>query len=348
MANRVYVVHEYGAPSHFYALDHLLAAHGIPSASYELNLLGQAKEAVKTRSMRPFLRMWRNLGFLLSLPFRKPAKVVLGLAPYDRSLVLLRPWLKRHHVFYFTSYPCWDGSRQVHRSGPRTVAAWRDFLRQDVDHVFAVSEKTKTELVRNGLASPSGVTVVGHSYVARPMAPAVHPKDNQFITVGSLDSRKGIEELLACFAARPDAQLTILGKGPLEGRVKEAEAACPNIHYGGYVADQNKLFEIYRKHSFFVLNSKRTPEWEELFGMVLVEASACGLVPLAPDHAGPCEILRNEENGILFAEGNVSAAVDECLGWNDERYGRIRAAAMENGDRFFVENVANRWTKVLE
>ena len=348
MKDSVYVVHEYGAPSHFYALEHLLRSHGIQSAYYELNLLGQAKKALKTFSARSFFRFWRNFGFLCRLPFLKPGKVVLGLAPYDRSLVMLRPWLKRHQVFYFTSYTCWDGTRQVHRSGPRTVAAWKDFLRLDVRHIFAVSEKTRTELIRNGLASPSRVTVVGHSYVVRPKAPAVCKKTNQFITAGSLDSRKGIEELLDCFSTRPEAHLTILGKGPLEGLVKGFEVACPNIHYAGYIADQDVLFDIYQKHSFFVLNSKRTPEWEELFGMVLIEASACGLVPLAPDHSGPCEILRNGENGILFEEGSVSSAVDECLGWGDERYGQIRSAAMENGRRFFVDDVANCWEKVLE
>ena len=348
MASRVYIVHEYGAPSHFYALDHLLATHGIPSSQYELNILGQAKEAVKTHSVRPFLRMWRNIGFILSLPFLRPVKVVLGLAPYDRGLVLLRPFLKRHQVYYFTSFTCWDGSRQVHRSGPRSVAVWQDFLRQDVDHIFAVSDKTRTELIRNGLASPSRVTVVGHSYVARPMASATHKPDKMFITVCSLESRKGIEELLSCFSARPDAHLTILGKGPLEGLVKKAEAACPNIRYAGFVTDQDVLFDIYRKHSFFILNSKRTPEWEEFFGMVLIEASACGLVPLAPDHAGPREILRNGVNGILFEEGNVSSTVDECLGWSEERYAGIRNASIENGGRYSAENVAKRWEKVLE
>ena len=346
--NKVYIVHEYGAPSHFYALDHLLASHGIPSAKYELNLLGKGKEAVKTRSFRPFLRMLRNLGFLLSLPFLKPAKLVLGLAPYDRSLVLLRPFLRRHQVYYFTSYTCWDGSRQVHRSGPRTVAAWRDFLRQEVAHIFAVSERTRTELIRNGLASESRVTVVGHSYVTRPEITPGHKKDNRFIMAGSLDSRKGIEELLACFAARPDAQLTILGKGPLKGMVKKAEDTCPNIHYAGYIANQDVLFETYRKHSFFVLNSKRSSEWEELFGMVLIEASACGLVPVAPDHTGPCEIIRDEENGILFEEGKLSSVVDDCLSWSEEQYEKVRAAALENGGRFYVDRIAGRWTKVLE
>ena len=348
MTNKVYIVHEYGAPSHFYALEYLLASQRIQSAYYELNIWGQVKKVVKTFSARCFLRLCRNLGFLFSLPFLKPAKVVLGLAPYDRRLVRLRPWLKRHQVFYFTSYTCWDGTRQVHRSGPRTVSAWRAFLQHGVDHVFAVSEKTRKELIRNGLASPSRVTVVGHSYVARPMAPDTCKRNNLFVTAGALDSRKGIEELLACFAARPDAHLTILGKGPLERLVKEYEAACPNIHYAGYVSDQNELFNVYRKHSFFVLNSKRTPDWEELFGMVLIEASACGLVPLAPHHVGPCEILQDGENGILFAEGNVSSAVDACMGWSEEQYGRLRASAIKNGERFFVDNMANRWVKVLE
>ena len=346
--NKVYIVHEYGAPSHFYALDYLLDSRGIPSAKYELNLLGQAKEAVKTLSFRPLLRMLRNLGFLLSLPFLKPAKVVLGLAPYDRSLVLLRPFLRRHQVFYFTSYTCWDGSRQVHRSDPRTVAAWRDFLRQDVAHIFAVSEKTRTELIRNALASASSVSVVGHSYITRPEITLGHRKENRFIMAGNLQAIKGIEELLACFAARPDAYLTIVGKGPLEGKVREAESAYPNIRYAGFISDQQVLFRLYMEHSFFLLNSKRIGGSEELFGMVLLEASACGLVPLAADHSGPCEIIRNGVNGIIFPEGELASAVDRCMAWSDAQYGQFRAAALENGRKYYVENMADRWEKVLE
>lgn len=346
--NKVYIVHEYGAPSHFYALDHLLASHGIPSAKYELNLLGQGKEAVKKCSFRPLLRMLRNLGFLLSLPFLKPARVVLGLAPYDRSLVLLRPFLRRHQVYYFTSYTCWDGSRQVHRSGPRTVAAWRDFLRRDVAHVFAVSEKTRTELIRNGLAMDSDVTVVGHSYVTRPEITPGHRKDNRFIMAGNLQAIKGIEELLDCFAARPDAYLTLVGKGPLEGKVREAESAYPNIRYAGFISDQQVLFRLYMEHSFFLLNSKRIGGSEELFGMVLLEASACGLVPLASDHPGPCEIIRDGVNGIIFPEGELASAVDRCMAWSDEQYDQFRAAALENGRKYYVENMAGRWAKVLE
>lgn len=345
---KVYIVHEYGAPSHFYALDHLLASHDIPSSKYELNLLGQAKEVVKTFSSRSFLRMLRNLGFILSLPFLKPAKVVLGLAPYDRSLTMLRPFLKRHQVYYFTSYTCWDGSRQVHRSGPHTRSVWQAFLRNDAAHIFAVSEKTRTELIRNGLTTSSNVTVVGHSYITRPEITPVHRKDNRFIMVGGLQANKGIEELLACFAARPNAYLTVVGKGPLEKKVREAESAYPNIRYAGFISDQQVLFRLYMEHSFILLNSKRMDGWEELFGMVLIEASACGLVPLAADHSGPCEIIRNGVNGIIFPEGGLTSAVEGCMAWSDEEYDQFRAAALENGRKYYVENMAGRWAKVLE
>ena len=345
---KVYIVHEYGAPSHFYALDHLLASHDIPSSKYELNLLGQAKEVVKTFSSRSFLRMLRNLGFILSLPFLKPAKVVLGLAPYDRSLTMLRPFLKRHQVYYFTSYTCWDGSRQVHRSGSHTRSVWQAFLRNDAAHIFAVSEKTRTELIRNGLATSSNVTVVGHSYITRPEITPVHRKDNRFIMVGGLQANKGIEELLACFAARPNAYLTVVGKGPLEKKVREAESAYPNIRYAGFISDQQVLFRLYMEHSFILLNSKRMDGWEELFGMVLIEASACGLVPLAADHSSPCEIIRNGVNGIIFPEGGLTSAVEGCMAWSDAEYDQFRAAALENGRKYHVENMAGRWARVLE
>lgn len=346
--DKVYVIHEYGAPTHFYALDCLLQSKGIPSVKYELNVFGQLKKAVKKLSFRSFLRMWRNIGFLLSLPFLKPSKIIIGLAPYHWSLVLLFPLLKRHQVFYFTSFICWDGSRQVHHAGPSIVALWRSFLMHQVAHVFAVSQRSRKELIRNGLSSESGVTVVGHSYITQPEVPKYHRKDNRFIYVGDLKPIKGIEELLACFLERPDLHLTIIGKGPLEEQVKKVEASCPNIHYVGYITDQQVLFRHYMDHSFFILNSKRTVNSEELFGMVLIEASACGLVPLAADHSGPREILSNGDNGILFEEGKLSSVIDQCMEWSEERYDRIRTAAIENGRRYYVDKMASRWSRVLK
>ena len=346
--DKIYIIHEYGAPTHFYALDCLLRSKGIHSVKYELNIYGQMKKAVKKLSFRSFLRMWHNIGFLLSLPFLKPSKVVLGLAPYHWCLVPLLPFLKRHKVFYFTSFICWDGSRQVHHAGPRIVGLWHDFLIHHVAHIFAVSQRSRSELIRNGLSSESGVTVVGHSYITRPEVSKCHRKDNRFIYVGDLKPIKGIEELLACFRARPDAHLTIIGKGPLEDYVKGVESSCPNIHYVGYISDQQVLFRHYMDHSFFILNSKRTANSEELFGMVLIEASACGLVPLSANHSGPKEIISNDVNGILFEEGKLSSAIDECMTWSEERYERIRTAAIENGRQYYVDKMASRWSSVLE
>ena len=344
----VHIIHEYGAPSHFYGLDRLLAENGVSSDKHELNLWGQAKRVVKTGYPKVFGQLLGNLGFLLSLPFLQPSKVVLGIAPYNPVLRVLMPFLKRHRVYYFTSYTCWDGSRQVHRGGPRTRAAWRTFLKEHVSHVFAVSETSATELVRNGLAEKERVSVVGHSYRVRPEPAPFRRKDNRFITVANLEPHKGIGELIACFEARPEADLTIVGKGSLEKAVREAAARCPNIHYEGYIADQQVLFDYYRKASFFILNSRRRENWEELFGMALIEASACGAVPLASDHSGPREILRNPDSGVLFPEGNVAQAVDACLRWSDETYNRVRTEAIRNGSRYHVSAIAPRWARILE
>ena len=292
--------------------------------------------------------MFHNLGFLLSLPFLKPAKVVLGLAPWHWSLVLLLPFLRRHQVYYFTSYICWDGSRQVHRGGPLAKAAWREFLMHCTTHVFAVSERSKSELVRCGWAAASDVTVVGHSYITQPGPSPSRPKENRFIVVGDLKPIKGIGEILACFASRPGAELTVIGRGEQEALVKEAAAVCPNIRFAGYISDQEALFREYMAHSFLILNCKRIGPSEELFGMVLIEASACGLVPLAADHSGPREILRDGAAGVVFKEGELASAVDTCMGWSDGKYQAVRSSAIENGRRFYVENVAERWKKVLE
>ena len=114
------------------------------------------------------------------------------------------------------------------------------------------------------------------------------------IYVGRLVENKGIKELLS-LNKNLDKELfslKIVGDGPLKNIVQEASRAYSNIDYVGYVKSKRKLFNLYCQSDIQLLFSKKTLDntWEELFGIVIIEAMYCGVPTIATSHVGPKSI----------------------------------------------------------
>lgn len=104
----------------------------------------------------------------------------------------------------------------------------------------------------------------------------------------------------------------------------------------------------YQKSAYFILNSKRTKEWEELFGQVLIESMSCGCVPIAVEHSGPKEIIKHNVNGFLFKEGELSLMLDIVHDIDCMAYSQIRNAALHRGHEFKSSNIAKYWKPIIE
>lgn len=340
----IYVLHEYGAPSHYNALVELGLKHNfkIKFRIFSLNHILQS--IVKFNFKIAII----NLAFLLSLPFRKRLNIVLGIAPFNPKLSTLLKLLHNHNIFYHTSYTHWDGSLVAHKPRtPKDINLWRDFTKHTARHIFAVSEKTKQELVNNNFATCDKITVVNHSYTI-PIIPIPKSKNNTFIYVGRLTENKGISEILNFFASTTHANLIIAGKGEKINLVKEFDKHYNNIKYVGYVNGLTNLLPFYGQADFVIMNSHRSSSWEELFGISIIEGMACGCVPLATDHSGPREIIKNGINGFITFEGNMPNLLSQMISLKDEEYQKIKTNAINTGQSFHCNIIANRWLPILK
>ena len=345
----IIVLHEYGAPTHYHALKYLAEQNGykVKYFTFQTILSGRLYKRLKYCIRHP-LQSLSEILFLCTLPIVKKKKIVIGIAPFNNNLPLLMWLMKKHEVYYHTSYSCWDGSRYSHAPQNDVILRkWKYFTHYYVHHIFAVSEWTKKGLVNNGYANEENISVVNHSFTKLVEVDVNRKKAQNFICVSLLIESKGIPQLLEYFAQHPNANITLVGKGELEEKVKEYSKNFSNILYKGYIKGSENIIPIYKENSFLILNSQRTTNWEELFGMVIIEGMACGCVPITTDHPGPKEIIENGVDGIICEEGRISEGINYALNMPNEVYSKMKYAALKKGRGYYYKNVAKKWDSIL-
>ena len=140
---------------------------------------------------------------------------------------------------------------------------------------------------------------------------------------------KRLDIALAAVAALEDDQvhLVIAGGGELE-REFRAQAASAGIgervHFLGRVP-HSELPGVLRACDLFLL----TTEPPESFGIVLIEAMACGLPTVATEYPGVRAVVDDGETGILVepdSPATVADAIRQLIAAGAEGRGRIGAA----------------------
>ena len=123
-------------------------------------------------------------------------------------------------------------------------------------------------------------------------------KQLKVLFVGRVLPEKGILDILKLSEEFKDINFTFVGDGNLSSRIKNC--GLNNVEYKGFIYDKKELSKVYRQADIFISNSYSTENWEELFGIVIIEAMASGLAVIATDCVGPKEIIQNGENGFLI------------------------------------------------
>lgn len=128
--------------------------------------------------------------------------------------------------------------------------------------------------------------------------------DWRILYVGRLELLKGLRTLAeAMRRLPPGASLEVVGRGDpgLLALVKEiigAPRGSERVRFSS--CRRSDLVQRYRKADVLVFPS----EWDEPFGLVPLEAMACGLPVVATGTGGSSEYLRDGQNCLLFPPGD--------------------------------------------
>ena len=134
--------------------------------------------------------------------------------------------------------------------------------------------------------------------------------EKRVIVVARYSHEKGIDLLLQAWAEIEkqctDWRLDVFGEGdtaPFEQLIDELTIDRNRCKLNGRI---NEIEQEYMKSSIAVCSSRF-----EGFGLVIVEAMACGLPVVSFDCLwGPHEIITNGENGLLVENGNIIKMAD--------------------------------------
>lgn len=138
-------------------------------------------------------------------------------------------------------------------------------------------------------------------------------RDDFFLTASRMVPYKRVPLIVEAFAAMPDKQLVVIGDGPDMARVRDM--ATPNVQVLGYQGTEVLIEHMQRARAFVFAA-------EEDFGIVPVEAQACGTPVIALGRGGARETVVDSADpatrtGVFFARQTVEDIVRAVCRFED-------------------------------
>ena len=161
-------------------------------------------------------------------------------------------------------------------------------------------------------------------------------KDDYYLAASRLVPYKRIDLIVEAFTHMPDKKLKVIGDGPDMSKIKNIAKNAPNIEILGYQSNEAMVTHM-QKAKAFVFAA------EEDFGIVPVEAQACGTPVIAYGKGGCLETVRNGVTGMHFQEqtsASIQAAVNRFETLSDNlNVEDIRANAERFSNTTFRKNI---------
>jgi glycosyltransferase involved in cell wall biosynthesis len=196
------------------------------------------------------------------------------------------------------------------------------------DAVICASSFTKHSLAAAGSNAPAHVVGYGVDldlFSARTTAPVAKPLTVGF--VGALSQRKGARYLLGAMAALPkgSAKLIIYTRASVDRDLIRGFESV-DIEIRGGLSDTELAADMKR------CDLVALPSIAEGFGLVILEAMACGVPVLCTTSTGGADFIVHRQNGLLIEPGSTEAIQRElewALTHRDELFQMGQAARLE-------------------
>lgn len=160
-------------------------------------------------------------------------------------------------------------------------------------------------------------------------------KESYVLSVGRLSKFKNFDILILAFSKIKNKEflLYIIGNGEEKNNLQNLAKKLRienRVRFFSDISDR-EIVDLYAKAKVFVLCSKNEP-----FGLVPIEAMACGTAVIADNSGGPMETVKNKETGELIdcTVENLHTVLEKLLS-NDELLRKYSIQARKNVEMNF-------------
>ncbi|WP_237150730.1 N-acetyl-alpha-D-glucosaminyl L-malate synthase BshA [Planococcus rifietoensis] len=139
----------------------------------------------------------------------------------------------------------------------------------------------------------------------------IEAHEKVLIHVSNFRKVKRVEDVVSTFAkvqSAIGAKLLLVGDGPEMSRIHQQVKDLHIEQQVLFLGKRDNLSELYSMSDVKLLMSEK-----EAFGLVLLEAMACGVPAIGTQIGGIPEIIEPEENGFLVKLGDIDAAADAAI-----------------------------------
>lgn len=354
----IYICHKYHEETHFKALwdcahlyDYEIKAFIVLSFKKIIERFKELWHEKKYKEATKSLYMdVRNLFILHTL---KNKIVIVGMTPYHTLMNRYKSIFARNKTIYFTSWQRWDNEHMIPKDcSKENVKMFKEIITKHVKGIACVSNLTAEGVAKFNLP----IRVVNHAvdiekYVIKP----VFEKKGKCIYLGKLIQLKNTSAILKYMEHNKEADVKIdfVGDVPMSDpkgeRIKKeilrAVKQDSRINYLGKWCKeqiQNNL----QQYDFLIL-----PSLEEKFGIVLIEALACGVPCIVSNAFGPREIIKDGYSGFVFDlkdKDGFAKAMKRASLLSDEAYAKMCEHALEESKKYSSEHLIKEWVSLIK
>ena len=221
------------------------------------------------------------------------------------------------------------------------------------DRIVALNRSHRNNLVSQGIRAEQVITIANGIDPKRFSPQAVFRKPHSIMFSGAVVPHKGLHILLQAFpivrTKYPKAELNIYGSADMWHKTdyyekKLMKLGVDGVFFHGAVPNR-KMPVIYSRHDILCL-----PSQMESFGMVTVEAQACGCIPVVHAVGGAPHTLIDQKTGFLYSP-NKSETIAESIiaaieALRNDPHLRTRVVEYAHAN-FNIMDIAKQFEKLL-
>lgn len=260
-------------------------------------------------------------------------------------------WVKRKisklHIVIYAHASAEDICRINIKKGLRLRKFIINLSLHKCDRIIAISKFVKESLISFYGINESKINIIYNGVDLTRFTGIPHePKERvELIYVGRLIKQKGVQNTVHALALVPinlPYRFRIVGDGVYK---KELEMLTKELKLENHVefyGIRQDIPELLKTADIFI----HIPNWEEGFGITIVEAMAAGVLPVCAYKGAIPEIIKNNVNGILVNQNNIKELANTLTSLmkniHTEYETKMRTNAIKRAYQFSSESFANK------